>query len=156
MKRRRVTYRPSKAQGVFVVVWGGIFVLSGLVVVIPTFGPFGILWTLIAAGGAVMSFYQAFGKLPISFCVPVQLWPLAAQGFSIAGNTISNWDLAKSIWAPKSILRRRGRRWTTPRATLSSGWSSSSPSMTAGSSPKRSMSRSGRRFCGICNDKGMV
>ena len=61
MKRRRVTYRPSKAQGVFGVVWGGIFVLIGLVVVIPTFGPFGILWTLIAVGITVMNGLHAFG-----------------------------------------------------------------------------------------------
>ena len=92
MARKRVTYRPSKTGSVFGGVASCIFVGIGLFVVIPTFGAFGILWTLIAAGGAVMSFYQAFGKLPISFCVPVQLWPLAAQGFSIAGNTISNWD----------------------------------------------------------------
>ena len=61
MKRRRVTYRPSKAQGIFGVVWGGIFVLIGLVVVIPTFGPFGILWTLIAVGITVMNGLHAFG-----------------------------------------------------------------------------------------------
>ena len=44
--RKRVTYRPGKAQGAFGTIWGGIFVLIGLFVVIPTFGPFGIIWTL--------------------------------------------------------------------------------------------------------------
>ena len=39
--RKRVTYRPGKAQGAFGTIWGGIFVLIGLFVVIPTFGPFG-------------------------------------------------------------------------------------------------------------------
>ena len=62
MRRRRVTYRPSKAQGAFGVVWGGIFVLIGLFVVIPTFGPFGILWTLAAIGITVMNGLHAFGK----------------------------------------------------------------------------------------------
>ena len=62
MRRRRVTYRPSKAQGAFGMVWGGIFVLIGLVVVIPTFGPFGILWTLAALGITVMNGLHAFGK----------------------------------------------------------------------------------------------
>lgn len=62
MRRRRVTYRPSKAQGAFGMVWGGIFVLIGLVVVIPTFGPFGILWTLMAVGITVMNGLHAFGK----------------------------------------------------------------------------------------------
>ena len=62
MARRRVTYRPSKASGVFGVVWGGIFVLIGLIVVIPTFGPFGILWTLAALAITGMNAYQTFGK----------------------------------------------------------------------------------------------
>lgn len=62
MRRRRVTYRPSKAQGTFGVIWGGIFILIGLFVVIPTFGPFGLLWTLAAIGITVMNGYQAFGK----------------------------------------------------------------------------------------------
>ena len=35
--RKRVTYRPGKAQGAFGTIWGGIFVLIGLFVVIPTF-----------------------------------------------------------------------------------------------------------------------
>lgn len=62
MRRRRVTYRPSKAMGAFSVVWGGIFVLIGLVVVIPIFGPFGILWTLAALGITIMNGLHAFGK----------------------------------------------------------------------------------------------
>ena len=62
MRRRRVTYRPSKAQGAFGLVWGGVFVLIGLFVAIPHFGPFGILWTLGAIGITAMNGYQAFGK----------------------------------------------------------------------------------------------
>lgn len=62
MRRRRVTYRPSKAQGAFGVAVGVVFVIIGLVMVIPSFGPFGILWTLIAVGITVMNAYQAFGK----------------------------------------------------------------------------------------------
>lgn len=63
MRRRRVTYRPSKAQGAFSVVVGIFFVLIGLFVVIPGgFGIFGILWTLMALGITVMSGYQVFGK----------------------------------------------------------------------------------------------
>lgn len=38
--RKRVTYRPGKAQGAFGTIWGGIFVLIGLFVVIPH------LWTV--------------------------------------------------------------------------------------------------------------
>ena len=62
MARKRVTYRPNKAGGVFGVVWGGFFVLIGLFVVIPSFGGFGLIWTLGALAITVMNGYQAFGK----------------------------------------------------------------------------------------------
>lgn len=62
MRKRRVTYRPSKAQGAFGVTVGVVFVIIGLFMVIPVFGPFGILWTLIAVGITAMNAYQAFGK----------------------------------------------------------------------------------------------
>lgn len=60
--KKRVTYRPSKAQGAFGAVWGGIFVCIGLFVVIPGFGAFGLLWTFGAIAITVMNVYQAFGK----------------------------------------------------------------------------------------------
>ena len=60
--RRKVTYRPSKSQSTFGAVVGVIFILIGIFVVIPTFGPFGILWTLMAVGITGMNAYQAFGK----------------------------------------------------------------------------------------------
>lgn len=62
MKRRRVTYRPSKAQGAFGVTVGVVFVIIGLFMVIPIFGLFGVLWTLVAVGITAMNAYQAFGK----------------------------------------------------------------------------------------------
>ncbi len=61
-RRKRVTYRPSKSNAAFGGVFGIIFVLIGLFVVIPTFGAFGVLWTLVAAVGTGMNFYQAYGK----------------------------------------------------------------------------------------------
>ena len=60
--RRRVTYRPSKAQSILGGVVGAIFVLLGLVMVIPMAGPFGLLWTAVAAAIATTNFYHAFGK----------------------------------------------------------------------------------------------
>ena len=60
--KKRVTYRPSKGQAVFGAVVGAIFVLIGLFVVIPSFGGFGILWTLVAAGIVGLNLYMAFGK----------------------------------------------------------------------------------------------
>ncbi len=60
--KKRVTYRPSKAAGTLGAIWGGVFVLIGLFIVIPTFGPFGLLWTLGAAAITGMNAYQTFGK----------------------------------------------------------------------------------------------
>lgn len=60
--KKRITYRPSKTGSAFGGVVGVIFVLIGLFIAIPTFGAFGVLWTLIAVGITGMNFYQAFGK----------------------------------------------------------------------------------------------
>ena len=62
MPRKKITYRPSKTQGAFGIVWGGIFVVIGLVVAIPNFGAFGILWTLMTIGITGYNAYCAFGK----------------------------------------------------------------------------------------------
>ena len=62
MARKRVTYRPNKAAGTVGVIFGGIFVLIGLFVVIPMAGPFGILWTLAAVAITAGNAYQTFGK----------------------------------------------------------------------------------------------
>ena len=61
-RRRKVTYRPSRATGVFGIIWGGIFVLIGLFIAIPAFGAFGVLWTLMALGITGYHAYCAFGK----------------------------------------------------------------------------------------------
>ena len=60
--KRRVTYRPGKAQGALGAVFGVVFVLIGIFLVIPTFGPFGFLWTAMAIAATGMNIYQAFGK----------------------------------------------------------------------------------------------
>ena len=67
--RRRMTYRPSKAQSVVGGVMGCLFVLIGLFVIIPQFSMaggfavlFGVIWTAAAAVMAATSFYRAFGK----------------------------------------------------------------------------------------------
>lgn len=61
-RRRRVTYRPNKTQGIIGGAVGLVFVLIGLTIVIPNIGLFGIFWTVIAAIIAITNFYQAFGK----------------------------------------------------------------------------------------------
>lgn len=59
---KRVTVRPSKASGVIGGIMGLVFVLLGIFVVIPTFGPFGIFWTLAAVVITGASLYGSFGK----------------------------------------------------------------------------------------------
>ena len=61
-RRRRVTYRPSRALAGFTTVVGVIFVLIGVFVAIPQAGAFGVLWTLIAVGITAYNGYMAFGK----------------------------------------------------------------------------------------------
>ena len=61
--RRNMRYRPSKSSCVFGGIVGIIFTCIGLFVVIPTFGPFGILWTLLALGITVYQFAMAAGKV---------------------------------------------------------------------------------------------
>lgn len=61
--RRRMRYRPSKASCIFGGIVGIIFTGIGVFAVIPTFGPFGILWTLIALGMTIYQFAMAAGKV---------------------------------------------------------------------------------------------
>ena len=56
--RKRVTVKPSKARASFGLFVGIIFCIIGVVIVIPTFGLFGLLWTAIAAGITVKNWKQ--------------------------------------------------------------------------------------------------
>lgn len=60
--RKRVHVRPGKAAGVLGLVMGLIFAALGVFVVIPIFGPFGIVWTLMALAISVYNGVMAFGK----------------------------------------------------------------------------------------------
>ena len=62
MARRNIRVKPGRVQSTVGFVGGLIFVCIGLFVVIPTFGPFGILWTLIAVAITVINGVNAFGK----------------------------------------------------------------------------------------------
>ncbi len=60
--KRHIKYRPNKAAGAAGIAFGVVFILIGLFVVIPAFGPFGVLWTLLAVVITALNAYQAFGK----------------------------------------------------------------------------------------------
>ena len=53
---------PSRTQGVVGAVWGGVFVLFGLVVIVPATAPFGVIWTLLAGIFTALDIYQVFIK----------------------------------------------------------------------------------------------
>ena len=53
---------PSRTQGVVGAVWGGVFVLFGLFVIVPITAPFGAIWTLLAGIITAVDVYQAFIK----------------------------------------------------------------------------------------------
>ena len=60
--KRRITYRPSKAQSILGGVVGVVFILIGFTMVIPQAGLFGLLWTGMAVAITAVNFYHAFGK----------------------------------------------------------------------------------------------
>ena len=60
--RRNIKVKPGRTQSTMGFVTGLIFVGIGLFVVVPTFGPFGIFWTLIAVAITVTNGINAFGK----------------------------------------------------------------------------------------------
>lgn len=48
MAQKKIKVKPGKTQSRMAFVMGIVFVLIGCFVIIPTFGPFGILWTAMA------------------------------------------------------------------------------------------------------------
>ncbi len=60
MRRRSYRYRPNKVQSVVGIAAGGLFILLGIFVAIPTFGLFGMIWTLFAVGITATNAYAAF------------------------------------------------------------------------------------------------
>lgn len=60
MSKKRIKVKPGKTQSQFGFAVGIIFVIIGCVVVIPIFGPFGILWTIIAGFIAFSNYKNGF------------------------------------------------------------------------------------------------
>lgn len=58
--RRRMEYRPSRSSSAFGLVVGLLFFLLGLFVVIPQFGAFGLIWTLLALGITIVNAVNTF------------------------------------------------------------------------------------------------
>lgn len=82
-RRMRVTQRPGKAAGILGVVFGAVFVLIGITTAIPAFGPFGILWTVLALAITVYNGYMAFGGKYVGSEISVETEGEAAEGGDI-------------------------------------------------------------------------
>lgn len=54
--------RPSKPASVMAMVVGGIFIVIGVTTIVPSFGMFGIIWTLIAIAMTGYHAYNVFSK----------------------------------------------------------------------------------------------
>ncbi len=82
MARGRI--RPSKPASVFSMIVGIVFVFIGVAVVIPEFDGFGVLWTLMALGIAVVSAINVFtsrgvAQEVVEFDMPTQSMPGAPR-----------------------------------------------------------------------------
>ena len=62
MRRRRMRIQPSKPAMILSLIVGIFFVLFGITIAIPTFGLFGIFWTIIAVGITISNAAPLFGK----------------------------------------------------------------------------------------------
>jgi hypothetical protein len=63
---RRVRVKPGKGQSMAGFFGGLVFCFIGLFIVIPTFGAFGMLWTLFAVIMTVVNGYNAFSDKGIA------------------------------------------------------------------------------------------
>ena len=62
----RMGVKPGKAVSAVGMVVGGLFVLLGLVLIVPLFGVFGLVWTAVAAAIALYHAYNFFSDRGIS------------------------------------------------------------------------------------------
>ena len=63
---RRIRVKPSKGESVAGAIVGILFIFMGLFVAIPTFGAFGIIWTLVAAVITIVNGVNAFSNKGIA------------------------------------------------------------------------------------------
>lgn len=63
---RKIKVKPGKQQSLLGFFIGIVFVFIGIMIVIPTFGLFGLFWTIIALTIAVSNGYNAFSEKGIS------------------------------------------------------------------------------------------
>lgn len=62
----RVGVKPGKAASLLGMVVGGLFILLGIAVIVPTFGAFGLVWTAVAGAIALFYAYSFFSSRGVS------------------------------------------------------------------------------------------
>jgi len=115
MARRRVNVRPGKGQSKLGFAVGIIFCLIGLVIVIPTFGLFGLFWTAIAAVITVQNYRNAFtDEGSPTHVIEVEEEDLAGMGYApdtrqpaddAADRTKARLDAARRLYDEGAITR---------------------------------------------------
>src|SRR5438067_824752 len=58
----RIGVRPGKFASIAGMVVGGVFVLLGILVIVPMFGAFGLVWIAVAAAIAIFHGYNVFSS----------------------------------------------------------------------------------------------
>lgn len=66
--KKQVRVRPGRGQSAVGAVVGVVFVLLGVFMVIPAFGPFGVFWTLIATVITAVNLLNAFSQRGVASC----------------------------------------------------------------------------------------
>jgi len=59
---RKVRIKPSKSTSILAMIVGLIMTGAGITLIIPIFGSFGVLWTLVAVGITVYHAFNAFSS----------------------------------------------------------------------------------------------
>lgn len=104
-RRRRITYRPSKAQTIVGGLMGAVFVAIGIFVVIPASGMFGVLWTLFAAVITVSNLYAGFGKNYAGPEIHVEEDASQAQSDSEAGGSTRRLEELRALYDRRLITQ---------------------------------------------------
>ena len=105
---KRIHIRPGKKQSKMSFLVGVVFCLMGVCIVIPIFGPFGIVWTAIAAIGAYASYKNGFTDEGIdSHVIEVEENDDDIHITKYAGyHNYSNTDSAKETTSKESAEKR--------------------------------------------------
>lgn len=82
--RRRYNVKPSKPASLLAGIVGVAFVLLGIFVIIPTFGAFGLLWTLVAGGIGGIHLYNFFSEKGAG------LYRIDVEDDSVSNNNTAN------------------------------------------------------------------